>query len=121
MLSFIAEAHLLPPLNGVVWMGFLNAGAGNFIPMPIQVRTKKLTPWKNDLADQIKVEMLNKVAGEFANEARSQLGKLKCERHPRTLSYITIAADRTNTMVIKRKFCCPEFKERISEKLKGYL
>lgn len=89
--------------------------------MALQIKTKKLSPWKNDLADQIKVDMLNEVVAEFADEAKVQLGKLKCQKHPDKTSYITIAADRTNTMVIRRKFCCPEFKKKISIRLEGYL
>ncbi|MEX1240191.1 MAG: hypothetical protein WEB30_10750 [Cyclobacteriaceae bacterium] len=89
--------------------------------MPIQVRTKTLSPWNNDLADQIKVDILNDIVEEFMKEARVQLGNLKCKRHPEKISYITITADRTHTMVIRRKFCCTEFKERVSRKFKGYV
>ena len=89
--------------------------------MPIRIITKKLSPFRNDLADQIKVEMLNEVVDEFSREARVQLGKLKCEHHPTKISTLTVAADRARTLVIRRKFCCPEFGDRISKKLKGYL
>ena len=89
--------------------------------MSIQIKTRKLLPRQRDLADQIKVDMLNEIAKDFAQEARSQLGDLKCEKHPAKVSYITIAADRTHTLIIRRKFCCPEFEKKISMRLEGYL
>ena len=85
--------------------------------MAIQVITKKLTPWHNDLPDQIKVEMLNEVAEEFAREVKKELGKLKCENHPMEVSYITVVADRTHNMIIEKKFCCPEFEQKVSVKI----
>jgi len=89
--------------------------------MPIQIKTKKLSPWNNDLADQIKVDMLNRVVDEFAKEAKVQLSKLTCDKHPDKISHITIAADRQNTMLIRRRFCCNRFSQKISVKLEGYI
>jgi len=86
--------------------------------MPIQVITKKLAPWHRDIADQIKVEMLNQVTEEFAQEVKNELGKLNCPNHPDKISYITIMADRNNTIIIKKKFCCPAFEEKISVKIR---
>lgn len=85
--------------------------------MPIRVTTKKLKTWHNDLADEIKVEMLNEVVEEFASEAQKELGKLKCKEHPRKISRLTIVADRNKTMIIKKKFCCAEFEEKVSVKI----
>lgn len=89
--------------------------------MPIQVRTEKLSPWKNDLADQIKVDMLNEVVEGFAKEAHVQLAEMSCDYHPDKISYLTIAADRKTTMLIRRRFCCRKFSQKISVKLKGYI
>ncbi|HET9487002.1 MAG TPA: hypothetical protein VFO54_06195 [Chryseosolibacter sp.] len=88
--------------------------------MPIQVRKKKLIPWHNDLADEIKVAMLNEVVDEFSRVARNELSKIKCDKHPGEVSYILITPDRVSTMIIKRKFCCPEFAQKITMKLNGY-
>jgi hypothetical protein len=85
--------------------------------MPIHVTIKKLTAWRNDAADDIKVDMLNEVAKEFAVEAKKELAKMKCPRHPTRVSQISIIADRTKSMIIKTKFCCPEFGEKVSVKL----
>lgn len=85
--------------------------------MSIRVNTKKLTPWQNDLPDQIKVDMVNQVAEDFAAEVREELGELRCGKHPSKISTVTIIADRTNTMVIKKKFCCPDFEKKVSVKL----
>ncbi|MGC1244328.1 MAG: hypothetical protein WA874_22245 [Chryseosolibacter sp.] len=85
--------------------------------MPIQVRRKKLNPWHNDLADEIKVDMLNQVVCDFTSEAKNELEKMECPKHPNTLSYVTIIPDRMNVMIIRKKFCCPEFEEKISVKL----
>ena len=85
--------------------------------MPIQVTTQKLTPWHNDAADAIKVAMLNEVAEEFAREVKRELSTIKCKSHPRRNSYISIIADRTQTMIIKTKFCCPEFEKQVSVKI----
>lgn len=85
--------------------------------MSIRVHTKKLTAWHNDPVDQIKVDMVNAVVEDFATEVRNELGKLKCSRHPSKTTTVTIIADRTNTMVIRNKFCCPEFEKKVSVKL----
>lgn len=89
--------------------------------MPIRIKIKKLKPWNNNLADQIKVDMLNIVVEDFAREAQRQLSEFFCEHHPEKVSYITIAADRKNTMLIKRRFCCRKFAQKITAKLKGYI
>ena len=117
MLSFNAGS---PSVAEPYWSGqdgLFHARA----PMSIHIKTKKLSPRRTDLADQIKVDMLNEIMSDFAVEAKNQLGKLKCEKHPRKVSEITIAADRIHTMKIRRKFCCPEFEKKISAKLEGYL
>jgi hypothetical protein len=85
--------------------------------MPIRVTTKKLKAWHNDLADEIKVDMLNEVVEEYATEAQKELGKLTCKEHPRKISQLTIIADRINTMVIEKKFCCAEFEDKVSLKI----
>jgi hypothetical protein len=85
--------------------------------MSIRVHTKKLAAWRSDLPDQIKVDMVNAVVEDFATEVRNELGKLKCPRHPSKVSTVTITADRVSTMVIKKKFCCPEFEKKVSLKL----
>lgn len=85
--------------------------------MPIHISTRKLTARRNDLPDQIKVEMLNEVVEEFAREAKKELANLICKKHPDEISYITIIADRNNNMTLKKKFCCPEFDKKVSLKI----
>jgi len=85
--------------------------------MPIQIHTKKLRPWQNDLADEIKVGMLNEMVDDFAREVTKGLGALNCRRHPDVMSHVTIVADRTETMVILKEFCCHEFEALVSLKL----
>lgn len=85
--------------------------------MAIRIEIKKLTPWKHDIADEIRVEMLNTIVEDYASEAGRQLANLKCPTHPRKISHIIIVADRKHTMTFRKKFCCPEFEKKISVKL----
>jgi len=85
--------------------------------MSIKVHIRKLAAWHNDLADQIKVEKLNEVAEDFAQEIVNELGNLQCKEHPGKDSYVTIIADRTNQIIIEKKFCCQEFEKKVSLKI----
>ena len=85
--------------------------------MPIKVNIKKLTAWSNDLADQIKVQKINEVAEDYAEEVRKALGTLKCPEHPRKISHITVVADRAHQITIEAKFCCPQFEKKVSLKI----
>lgn len=85
--------------------------------MSIKVKVKKLTARTDDLPDQIKVEKLNEVAEDFAAEVARALGNLKCKKHPAQMSQITIIAERTHTMIIKKKCCCAEFEKLVSPKI----
>lgn len=85
--------------------------------MPVSITTRKLTAWQNDLSDEIKVSMLNEVVEDYAAEAVRALSDLSCPKHPQQMSYITITADRNRTMIIEKKFCCPEFDQKVSLKL----
>lgn len=85
--------------------------------MPITVHIKKLAAWQNDLPDQIKVEKLNEVAEDFAQEIKKELGSLQCQQHPEQVSHVTVIADRHNSMVIQKKCCCPEFEKKVSRKI----
>lgn len=85
--------------------------------MAIQINTVKLAAWQNDLADQIKVEMLNEVAVQFASEVKKALENAKCQKHPDQISYVTIVPHRKKNMIIKTKFCCPEFDKKMSVKI----
>jgi hypothetical protein len=85
--------------------------------MPIQVKTQRLTPWHNDMADEIKVNMLNEVAEEFACEVREELSTLTCKCHPHKNSYITVIADRAQTTIVRTEFCCPDFGRQVSVKI----
>jgi hypothetical protein len=73
--------------------------------------------WRNDLADQIKVDMLNEVVEDYATEVAKELGNLTCQIHPEEISTITIVPDRTHTMVINSKFCCPDFEKIVTLKI----
>ena len=86
--------------------------------MPVSITTRKLTAWHNDLPDEIKVDMLNEIVEDFAAEATRALSELTCPKHPEQMSYITIVADRNQSMVIEKKFCCSEFEYKVSLKLK---
>lgn len=85
--------------------------------MSIQVNVRKLSAWRNDLPDQIRVEKLNEVAEDYAHEITQQLGNLKCRHHPDQTSYITIVPDRWQTMTIEKKFCCADFEKKVSVKI----
>ena len=85
--------------------------------MPVSITTRKLTAWHNDLPDEIKVGMLNEVVEDYAAEAVTVLSHLTCPKHPQQTSHITIVADRNRSMVIEKKFCCPEFEHKVSLKL----
>ena len=61
--------------------------------MSIKVTIRRLAQWRNDLADQIKVEKLNEVAEDFADEIRRELGNLQCKKHPDETSQVTIIQD----------------------------
>ena len=82
--------------------------------MPITVHIKKLAAWQNDLPDQIKVEKLNEVAEDFAQEIKKEIGSLQCQQHPEQVSHVTVIADRHNSMVIQKKCCCPEFEKKVN-------
>lgn len=85
--------------------------------MPIKVHIKKLSAWRNDLPDQIKVEKLNEVAEDFAQEITKEIGSLQCPQHPEQVSHITVAADRITSVMIQKKCCCTEFEKKISRKI----
>jgi hypothetical protein len=85
--------------------------------MSIKVNTRKLNAWRNDLADQIRVEKLNEVAEDYAHEIAKELGALKCPSHPGEDSYITIIADRAHYIVTEAKFCCCEFEKKVGLKI----
>lgn len=86
--------------------------------MPLSITTKKLAPWHHDLPDEIKVDMLNEIVEDYAAEVIKALGDLYCPAHPHVMSYITIVADRVQSIIIEKKFCCPEFEQKVSLKLK---
>ena len=86
--------------------------------MPLSIRIKKLSPWHHDLPDEIKVDMLNEVVQDYATEVVNALGDLYCPKHPNEMSFITIIADRVQSIIIEKKFCCPQFEEKVSMKLK---
>lgn len=86
--------------------------------MPVSITTRKLTAWHNDLPDEIKVDMLNEIVEDFAAEAVKALSSLSCPKHPEQMSYITIAADRSRSMIMEKRFCCTEFEQKVSLKLK---
>jgi hypothetical protein len=86
--------------------------------MPLRITTKKLIPWHHDFPDEIKVQMLNEVVDDYATEVVNALGDLYCPKHPGEISYIIIIADRVQSMIIEKKFCCPQFEEKVSLKLK---
>lgn len=85
--------------------------------MPIKVTIRRLTPWRNDLSDQIRVEKLNEVAEDFATEISNELGNLQCKEHPDETSYVTIVPDRTGSLRVEKKFCCPGFEKKVSPKI----
>lgn len=85
--------------------------------MSIKVNIRTLTPWRNDTADQIRVEKLNEVVSDYAQEIVNELGNVQCSKHPQQDSYITIIADRTNYIVIEKKFCCDEFEKKVGLKI----
>lgn len=85
--------------------------------MSIKVNVRRLTAWHNDLPDQIRVEKLNEVAEDFANEIAHELGGLRCRHHPEDMSYITIIAHRNYSVVVQSKFCCAEFEKKVSLKI----
>ena len=85
--------------------------------MPIKVTIRKLTQWRNDLPDQIRVEKLNEVAEDFAAEIRSELGNMQCKKHPDETSYITIVPYRTGSVSVEKKFCCAEFEKKVAPKI----
>lgn len=69
------------------------------------------------MPDEIKVDKINEVAEDFAKEVLDNLGGLSCKAHPDKISYIIIRADRTHTLDIRKKFCCPEFEKLVSLKI----
>lgn len=85
--------------------------------MAIEVHVKKLSAWQKDLPDQIKVEKLNEVAEDFAEEIMKEIGTLQCKQHPEQVSHVTVIADRLTSMVIQKKCCCPEFEKKVSRKI----
>jgi hypothetical protein len=85
--------------------------------MSIKVKTNTLVARNADLPDQIRVDMLNQVAEDFAAEVLLALGNLTCKQHPDKLSHVIIFADRKHTLLIKKQFCCPEFEELVSVKI----
>jgi len=85
--------------------------------MSLKVNVRKLTPWRNDVADQIRVEKLNEVAQDYAQEIVNELGHLQCGRHPEQPSYVTIIADRSHYIVIEKDFCCQEFEKKVGLKI----
>ena len=85
--------------------------------MSIKVNVRKLSPWRNDLPDQIRVEKLNEVAEDFAREITHQLGDLRCSEHPDEVSYLTVIADRHHTMLVEKTFCCQQFEKIVSRKI----
>lgn len=87
------------------------------LAMSIKVKTKLLTAWHNDLPDQIKVEMVNEIAEDFATEIRNALGNLQCQAHPGKNSRITVVADRVNQVNLETRFCCAKFGKKVSVKI----
>jgi hypothetical protein len=87
------------------------------LEMSIKVKTKTLVARHSDLPDQIRVDMLNQVVEDFAREVLLALGNLECKQHPHKISQLTIFADRAHTLLIKKKFCCPEFEKLVSLKI----
>lgn len=85
--------------------------------MPIEVHVKKLSAWQKDLPDQIRVEKLNEVAEDFAEEITKEIGSLQCQQHPDHVSHVTVVPDRLASMVIQKKCCCPEFEKKVSRKI----
>ena len=85
--------------------------------MSIVVEIQKLTPRQHDLPDEIKVDMLNEMAEDFAEEVAKALGELKCDRHQDEVSHIIIIADRNHTMSIRKKCCCDDFEKLIDHRL----
>lgn len=85
--------------------------------MAIKVNVRRLSAWHNDIPDQIRVDKLNEVAEDFANEIAHELGGLRCAQHPEDISYITVIAHRNYAMVVQTKFCCPEFENKVSLKI----
>lgn len=85
--------------------------------MSIKVKVRRLAQWRNDLADQIKVEKLNEVAEDFAAEITSELGNLQCKKHPDETSHVTIVPDRTGSIKVEKKFCCAEFEKKVAPKI----
>ena len=85
--------------------------------MSIKVNIRMLTPWRKDAADIIRVEKLNEVATDYAQELANELGPLKCSHHPEQDSYVTVIADRANYMIIEKQFCCIEFEKKVGLKI----
>lgn len=83
----------------------------------IKVNIRKLTPWRNDITDQIRVEKVNEVAEDYAREIVNELGKLQCSDHPDDDSYVTIIADRTHHIIVEKEFCCEEFERKVGLKI----
>lgn len=85
--------------------------------MSIKVNIRRITAWRNDIADQIRVEKLNEVTEDYAREILNELGHLTCDQHPDRDSYITIIADRTHYIVVEKKFCCEAFEKKVGFKI----
>lgn len=85
--------------------------------MSIKVTIRRLTQWRNDLPDQIRVEKLNEVAEDFAAEILRELGNMQCKKHPDETSHVTIAPSRTGSLRVEKKFCCAEFEKKVSPKI----
>ena len=80
----------------------------------IKVNFKKLNAVSSKLGDKLLIDTANVVGKQYADWVEKNIKDKKCEHHPNATQYIDIIAVKgTIPNVVKRSFCCDEFKNGI--------
>ncbi len=67
----------------------------------------------SDMVNQLKKEVWNNAAKEFALSVQKEVRNAKCEDHPSSNPVVIIKAEVDGIQVIKRSFCCKKFEDQI--------
>lgn len=83
--------------------------------MSIQVKTRLLSPRKNDFTDEVISSTINIVVEGFADQVKGDVESMQCEKHPDQISYVTIIGNRHGQRIsIEKEFCCDEFSQKVT-------